>query len=98
MKIKRPRSLQPMPKEVKKVFSGVLFDVYQWQQKQYDGSYKTFEKIKRSDTVTVIPITNDRKIILTEQEQPATDPFIGFPGGVIDLDEDPLETAKRELL
>ena len=98
MQIKRPRSQQPIPAHAKKVFSGVTIDVYQWEQEQFDGTVKTFEKVKRKfDTVTVIPITEDGKIIITRQEQPGTTPFIGFPGGVIDADEQPLATAAREL-
>lgn len=84
MNISRPPSQQPIPPHAKRVFKGILFDVYQWQQKQYDGSYKTFEKIKRSDTVSVIPVTAEGKFIITHQEQPLTDPFTGFPGGILD--------------
>lgn len=97
MQFRRPESTQPMPKNAKKVFSGILFDVYHWQQKQFDGSYKTFEKVKRKDTATIIPIMKDGSIVMTEQLQPGTAPFIGFPGGVVDEGEDILETAKREL-
>lgn len=98
MQIKRPRSLQPIPSHAEKVFSGILIDVYHWEQKQFDGTVKTFEKVKRKyDTVTIIPITEDGKIIITRQEQPRTEPFIGVPGGVIDEHEDVIAAAKREL-
>lgn len=98
MKISRPPSNQPMPNNAKKVFSGVLFDVYQWEQKQFDGSTKTFEKLTRNDTVGVIAITADNKFILTKQEQPGVKPFIGTSGGIVDDNEEPYEAAKRELL
>lgn len=98
MHLVRPQSKQPIPRTAKKVFSGILFDVYQWEQEQFDGTKKVFEKIKRQDTAGVIPITNDKKILITVQEQPGTDPFIGLPGGIIDKGEDPLIAAKRELL
>ncbi len=98
MKITRPFSRQPIPKNAKRVFKGVIFDVYQWQQKLFDGTFKTFEKIKRQDTVNVIPITEDGKIVLCEQEQPGSETFVGALGGGIDNNENPLETAKRELL
>ena len=70
MKIKRPVSNQPIPKHAKRVFKGVIFDVYQWKQKMYDGSFKTFEKIKRPDTVIVFPVLDNGKILLTKQSQP----------------------------
>ncbi|HAE36599.1 MAG: NUDIX hydrolase [Candidatus Nomurabacteria bacterium GW2011_GWF2_35_66] len=98
MNIQRPKSKQPIPEHATKVFQGVLFDVYHWDQEQFDGSKKTFEKIKRSDTVVVFPVLNDGKIILTKQEQPGKEPFIGTTGGRVDEGEDILTAAKRELL
>lgn len=97
MKIKRPKSSSPIPKHAKKVFSGVIFDVYQWKQKLFDGSFTTFEKLKRPDTVNVIPITRNKKIILCKQTQPNRKPFYGFFGGRIDKGESPLHAARREL-
>ncbi|OHA32245.1 MAG: hypothetical protein A2928_01155 [Candidatus Taylorbacteria bacterium RIFCSPLOWO2_01_FULL_45_15b] len=98
MEINRPKSKQPIPDNAKKVFSGVLFDVYQWEQELFDGTKTLFEKLKRPDTVVVFPVLDDGKIILTEQEQPGKEPFIGATGGRIDNGEDILEAAKRELL
>ena len=98
MKIERPKSRQPIPENAKRVFKGVVFDVYQWEQKMFDGSVQTFEKLKRPDTVVVFPVLPNGKIILTEQEQPGKAPFIGATGGRVDEGEDILEAAKRELL
>lgn len=98
MQITRPQSKQPIPENAKKVFSGILFDVYQWEQEQFDGTIKTFEKVKRQDTVGVLAVTTDQRIILLVQEQPGTKLFLGTPGGIIDPDEDVFEAAKRELL
>jgi len=86
------------PPKAKTVYKGRIFSVLQWQQKMYDGTYSTFERIKRPSTVTVIPIKSDGKIILTRQEQPAVKPFITLPGGVVDEHENPLNAAQRELL
>lgn len=98
MNIKRPSSKQPIPANAQKVFKGKLFDIYQWKQELFDGKKVTFEKLKRPDTVNVIPITSNGEIVISEQEQPGTDPFIGCLGGRIDEGEEPLEAAKRELL
>ena len=98
MNIERPISKQPIPDHAKKVFSGILFDVYQWQQKMFDGSTATFEKLKRPDTVVVFPVLADGRILLTEQEQPGKEPFIGATGGRVDAGEENLTAAKRELL
>lgn len=97
MGIIRPFSSQPIPKTAKKVFTGKLFNVFQWEQKQFDGSTKIFEKITRPDTVNVIAVTSDRKIIITRQEQPGIKSFYGLPGGIVELNEDPFTVARREL-
>lgn len=91
-------SSQSMPENAKRVFRGVIFDVYQWEQEGYDGKKRIFEKLKRPDTALVIPVTEDGKIIIANQEQPHKEPFIGLVGGRADEGEDILETAKRELL
>ncbi len=99
MKIARTEPKRKIPKDAKKVFDGILFDVYQWQQKMYDGTLKTFESLKRkSDTVNVYPVTNEGKIVLTSQSQPGMGVFTGCLGGRMNLNEDPLTAAKRELL
>lgn len=98
MDIERPQSKQPIPPHAKRVFKGVIFDVYQWEQEMFDGTRAIFEKLKRPDTVVVFPVLPDGKIILTEQEQPGKKPFIGATGGRIDEGEDVMTAAKRELL
>ncbi len=98
MDIIRPASKQPIPEHATNVFTGKLFDVWQWQQEMYDGTTVTFEKLKRPDTVVVFAVLPDGKILLTEQEQPGKAPFIGATGGRVDVGEDPLTAAKRELL
>lgn len=98
MKIERPRSRQPLPDHAKLVFKGVMFDVYQWEQKLYDGSSATFERLKRPDTVMVIPVTEDGRIIITRQEQPGRAASFCLPGGRVDEAEDVLSAAKRELM
>ena len=98
MEIQRPPSRQPIPDTAKRVFKGMMFDVYQWEQELFDGSKAIFEKVKRPDTVVVFPVLPDGKILLTEQEQPGKASFIGATGGRVDEGEDVLAAAKRELL
>ena len=69
MQIQRPKSLRPLPETAKKVFNGILYDVYHWQQELFDGSSATYEKLKVKDVVSVIPVTEDRKILITHQKQ-----------------------------
>ncbi|MBI2573778.1 MAG: NUDIX hydrolase [Candidatus Wildermuthbacteria bacterium] len=98
MDIQRPESSQPIPPHAKRVFKGVLFDVYQWEQELFDGTTTVFEKIKRADTVVVFSATQDKRIIIVKEQQPGEKPFVSLPGGRIDEGENPLAAAKRELL
>jgi 8-oxo-dGTP pyrophosphatase MutT (NUDIX family) len=98
MNISRPQSSQPIPSHAKKIFDGVIFDVYQWEQELFDGTKTTFEKLKRPDTVVVFPVLDDGRIILVEQEQPGDEVYIGATGGRVEEGEDILDAAKRELL
>ncbi len=98
MQIERPKSKQPIPENAKRVFQGVLFDVYQWEQELFDGTRTIFEKIKRLDTVVVFPVLPDGKILISEEKQPGVEPVWGTVSGRIERDEDILSAAKRELL
>ncbi|MDP2705605.1 MAG: NUDIX hydrolase [bacterium] len=98
MEIKRPEPRQRIPADAKKVFSGILFDVYQWEQEMFDGTKAVFEILKRPDTVVVFPILPDGQILLIDEEQPGKTALIGAPGGRIEEGEDVLTAAKRELL
>ncbi|HLL60943.1 MAG TPA: NUDIX hydrolase, partial [Candidatus Nitrosocosmicus sp.] len=86
-----------IPDHAKQVFKGIIFDVYQWEQEMFDGSTHTFEGLKRPNTVLVIP-TVENKIIITKQEQPDKPQYYSLLGGRQDGDEEPLQTAKRELM
>ena len=85
-----------IPHNSKRVFKGIIFDVYQWQQKMFDGSYETFEALKRPDSVQIIA-TQKNKVLLAAEEQPNKKPFYGLFGGRVEK-EKPLEAAKRERL
>lgn len=98
MNIIRPQSAQPIPENAQCIFKGKIFDIYQWEQLMYDNSIQTFEKIKRPDTVVIFGVLDDGDIILTKQEQPGKEEFIGACGGRVEEDEDILEAAKREFL
>jgi len=87
-----------IPQGAKRVFQGVIFDVYQWPQKMFDGSLATFEAFKRADSSAVITVVGD-KILIQKQEQPdSKKSYVSLPGGRNDENEDPLDGAKRELL
>jgi ADP-ribose pyrophosphatase len=86
-----------LPDQARRVFEGVMFDVYQWEQEMFDGTTETFEMLKRQDTVEVL-LTKNGKILLQEQEQPDRPSFLSLPGGRVEQGEGPLDGAKREVL
>lgn len=93
-----PNNAKLIPEKAKRVFKGQIFDVYQWQQEMFDGSFETFEMLKRPDTIKVMAIKGD-KIVVTEEEQPNHSSFLDLPGGRHDVEtETELDAAKRELI
>ncbi len=87
-----------LPQNAKRVFKGVIFDVWQWRQKMFDGSFATFERLSRPDTVNVIAVVGE-KIILLYQKQPDWKKSKNtLVGGRVDGNESPYQAAKRELL
>lgn len=92
-----PETAILIPAEAKRVFEGVIFDVYQWQQRLFDDSLATFERIKRADTVLAICIVDD-KILVIEDEQPDRGKTLKFPGGRVDPEDgSAVAAAKREI-
>lgn len=92
-----PKKARLIPKEAVCVFKGIIFDVYQWQQEKFDGSFATYEMIKRPDTVNVLAIKGD-KIVIIRDEQPSRPAVLILPGGRHDVaSETELDCAKREM-
>lgn len=85
------------PKNAKKVFTGVIFDIYQWGQEMFDGSTATFEMADRKDSTIVIAEFED-KFVMTKQEQPGRELFYSLVSGRIARNQTPEENAREELL
>jgi len=96
MKKVLPASNALIPDHAECVFKGVMFDVYQWPQQQFDGTVKTFEMLRRPDTVQIV-VVRGMQILLVEDEQPGRTPRLHFPGGRADEDDSWEVAAKREL-
>lgn len=93
----RPAPLQRVGDDAKKVHAGPIFDIYQWEQKMYDNSFATFERVREKDGVVGICVTPEKKILLLREEQPGRTEYVGFPGGGLEEGEDPVFAVQREL-
>jgi len=91
--------MSKIPNKAKRVFKGVIFDVYQWPQKMFDGSTETFEMLRRPDTACVIALDSNGMVIIADEEQPTHKRGLTLPIGRLDEGEkDPQLAAARELL
>lgn len=92
-----PHDAIVIPEHAQRVFKGVIFDVYQWQQTMFDGSTKTFEMLRRPDTVQIM-VVRDGQVLLVNDEQPGRSARIHLPGGRVDESDDSWEAAARREL
>jgi ADP-ribose pyrophosphatase len=63
----------------------------------FDGSRRRFEVLRRPDTVLVLPITDEKKVLLAAERQPAVAERLHTLGGRVDANESPEDAARREL-
>jgi 8-oxo-dGTP pyrophosphatase MutT (NUDIX family) len=92
-----PSNAALLPDTAECAYKGRIFEVYTWPQTMFDGSTKTFEMLKRPDTVQIIAVKGEQ-ILLVLDEQPGRPPTLHFPGGRADENDDSWEAAaKREL-
>ncbi len=91
-------SKKKIPPQAKCVFQGEIFEVWQWEQKMYDGTTATFEKLKRPDTVEVIATVGEKILIIEEEQPDSVRPYLALPGGRVEKGERSLAAAQRELL
>ena len=95
---KRIKKRKNFPVSARRVFKGVIFDVWQWKQKMFDGSVEIFEKLQRPDTCNVITIVGDKIMLLNQRQPDWKKEKTSLAGGRIEEGEKPLAAAKRELL
>ncbi len=80
------------------VFDGHLMKVYQDWVRLPNGAQSVREFTKHPGAVMIIPVLDDGRLVMERQfRYPLHQVFLEFPAGKIDLNEDPVLTAHREL-
>jgi ADP-ribose pyrophosphatase len=97
MNLNRGYRKSTIPESATRVFEGIIYDVYQWEQELFDGSTTTFEKLARPDTIIIFPVLTNGTILLIDDVQPARKDLLTAPAGRIEEGETPEITAAREL-
>ena len=94
-----PKGARLIPSEADCVFGGEIYKLYQWPQKMPDGSVKTFEMLRRPDTVMVIALDEAGDVLVIDEKQPGGIVRKNhLPVGRVDSsDESVLAAAQREL-
>ena len=83
----------------KQVYKGKLLEVYEDKVILPNGVNSSREYIKHCKASAVLAFDDDNNVIIEKQfRYPFNDVIIEIPAGKADNDEDPLLTAKRELL
>lgn len=80
------------------IWKGRLLDVRRDRVRLPDGSEGVREYVTHPGAVVMIPVLDDGRLVFERQYRyPVGRVMLELPAGKIELDEDTLETAKREL-
>ncbi|MCF6268997.1 MAG: NUDIX hydrolase [Melioribacteraceae bacterium] len=81
-----------------KIFSGIVFDVKVDTLKYNSGNNGRREVIHHNGGAVILPITNSGKLVLIKQfRYPLQEILIEAPAGKLEIGEDPMVCATREL-
>jgi ADP-ribose pyrophosphatase len=97
MKRPIPRNYDKIPDEATEIFKGLRAKIYQWKQKRFDGSYSTYESVKKPDTVIIIPVIGEEVVMVKELQPHWVYSIINLVAGGVNEDEDLEKAARREL-
>ncbi len=86
-----------MQQDATVVFDGVIYKIYQWQQKLFDGSTRVYERAITLPSVMIIPVTQDGKIVLIHEQKIDSKHTISLPKGFANQNEEVQDSAIREL-
>ncbi|AIC94171.1 NUDIX hydrolase [Shouchella lehensis] len=80
------------------IYKGKIIDVSIATIEREDGERAKRELVKHPGAVAIIAVTDENKLVLVEQYRKALEkPIIEIPAGKIEVGEEPIKTAYREL-
>jgi ADP-ribose pyrophosphatase len=75
-----------------------FMELYQDKVRTTKGQLVTYTRYNASDVVIIVPFLADDKLVMIKQYRyPLGKVLLEFPAGHVEGDEEPLQTAKREL-
>lgn len=82
-----------------KIYQGKILNLRIDTVELPDQKYSKRELVEHSGAVAVIPITEDNKIVMVRQYRKSVEEYLlEVPAGKLEMGEEPLECAQRELL
>ncbi len=99
--IKRGVSMKIVERTIKsdKLYQGKIINLRIDTVELPDQKYSKREIIEHPGAVAVIPITDDNKILMVKQYRKSVEEYLlEIPAGKLEIGEEPLECAARELL
>lgn len=98
---RKPQTLKPwQPHAMRGVYECRLFRVAEHRRKSpRTGALHDFWVLESSDWVNIVPLTDDRRVVMVLQYRHGIDDFtLEVPGGMVDAeDESPQVAARREM-
>ncbi len=80
------------------IFKGKILGLYFDKVRLPNGNMASREKVTHPGAVGIVPINQDREVYLVRQYRyPPDKTLIEIPAGKLDINEDPLDCAQREL-
>jgi ADP-ribose pyrophosphatase len=95
----KPADFTEVPLDSKSVYRGGFFEVFRDEVLRPDGKAAVREYIRHPGAVMMLALLNEQTVILVRQfRYPLARHFIEIPAGKMERGEEPLATAKRELI
>lgn len=81
-----------------RLYEGRIFDITREQHRMPDGRQSTFEFLRHPGGAAVLPVLDDKRLLLIRQFRPSIGDFVyEVPAGRLEPGEDPAACVMREL-